>query len=209
MGRIIKPTCSKRANNFQRITNNQMKSIILASQSPRRKELLALLDLEFTVEVREVDEKFPDNLDVTEVAEYLAKLKASVFTDITDKQLIITADTVVVLDNHILGKPKSKAEATTMLQSLSNRSHQVITGVCVKSSDKTISFSNTTKVYFKELTASEIDYYIENYKPFDKAGSYGIQEWIGAIGISKIEGSYFNVVGLPIQELNAILTLEF
>ena len=179
-----------------------MKNIILASQSPRRKELLALLDLEFTVEVREVDEMFPENLEVGEVAEYLAKLKASAFTDITDEQLIITADTFVVLDNQILGKPKNKAEATSMLQSLSNRSHQVITGVCIQSSDKTISFSNTTKVYFKELTASEIDYYIENYQPFDKAGSYGIQEWIGAIGITKIEGSYFNVVGLPIQELN-------
>jgi septum formation protein len=185
-----------------------MKSIILASQSPRRKELLALLDLEFTVEVREVDEVFPDDLDATEVAEYLAKLKASAFTNITDEQLIITADTVVVLDNKILGKPKNKAEATQMLQSLSNRSHRVITGVCIKTCDKTISFSNTTKVYFKELTASEIDYYIENYKPFDKAGSYGIQEWIGAIGITKIEGSYFNVVGLPIQELNTLLTLE-
>jgi septum formation protein len=185
-----------------------MKNIILASQSPRRKELLALLDLEFTVEVREVDEVFPDNIDVTEVAEYLAKLKASAFTNITDEQLIITADTVVVLDNKILGKPKNKAEATQMLQSLSNRSHRVITGVCIKTCDKTISFSNTTKVYFKELTASEIDYYIENYKPFDKAGSYGIQEWIGAIGITKIEGSYFNVVGLPIQELNTLLTLE-
>ena len=185
-----------------------MKNIILASQSPRRKELLALLDLEFTVEVHEVDEVFPDDIDATEVAEYLAKLKATAFTNITDEQLIITADTVVVLDNKILGKPKNKAEATQMLQSLSNRSHRVITGVCIKTCDKTISFSNTTKVYFKELTASEIDYYIENYKPFDKAGSYGIQEWIGAIGITKIEGSYFNVVGLPIQELNTLLTLE-
>lgn len=185
-----------------------MKNIILASQSPRRKELLALLDIEFTVEVREVDEVFPDDLVATEVAEYLAKLKASAFTNITDEQLIITADTVVVLDNKILGKPKNKAESTQMLQSLSNRSHRVITGVCIKTCDKTISFSNTTKVYFKELTASEIDYYIENYKPFDKAGSYGIQEWIGAIGITKIEGSYFNVVGLPIQELNTLLTLE-
>jgi len=182
-----------------------MKNIILASKSPRRKELLALLDLEFTVEVCEVDEVFPDNLEVTEVAEYLAKLKSSAFTDIKKEQLIITADTVVVLDEQILGKPKNKIEATTMLQSLSNRSHRVITGVCIKSSGKTISFSNTTKVYFKELRASEIDYYIENYKPFDKAGSYGIQEWIGAIGITKIEGSYFNVVGLPIQELNEIL----
>ena len=179
-----------------------MKNIILASQSPRRKELLALLDHEFTVEVREVDEIFPDALEVNKVAEYLARLKASAFTDIKIDQLIITADTIVVLENQILGKPKNKVEATQMLQRLSNRSHQVITGVCIKTSDKAISFSNTTKVYFKELTASEINYYIENYKPFDKAGSYGIQEWIGAIGITKIEGSYFNVVGLPIQELN-------
>ena len=179
-----------------------MKNIILASQSPRRKQLLDLLDIKFTVEIRMVDEVFPDNLEITEVAEYLAKLKASVFTNITDEQLVVTADTVVVLDKHILGKPKSKSEAKNMLQSLSNRSHQVITGVCIKSSNKSISFSNKTKVYFKELSNSEIDYYIENYKPFDKAGSYGIQEWIGAIGITKIEGSYFNVVGLPIQELN-------
>ena len=179
-----------------------MKNIILASQSPRRKELLELLDLNFTVEVREVNEVFPESLDVTKVAEYLAKLKASVFTDIPTDQMVITADTVVVLDEQILGKPKDKTEATKMLQSLSNRSHNVITGVCMKSKDKIISFSNTTKVFFKELTSSEIEYYIENYKPFDKAGSYGIQEWIGAIGITKIEGSYFNVVGLPIQELN-------
>lgn len=179
-----------------------MKNIILASQSPRRKQLLDLLDIEFTVEVREIDEVFPENLEVTEVAEYLAKLKASVFKDITDEQLIITADTVVVLDKQILGKPKSKSEAKNILQSLSNRSHQVITGVCIKSSDRTLSFSNTTKVYFKKLSDSEIDYYIDNYKPYDKAGAYGIQEWIGGIGITKIEGSYFNVVGLPIQELN-------
>ncbi|MCS5663233.1 MAG: Maf family nucleotide pyrophosphatase [Flavobacteriales bacterium] len=187
-----------------------MKNIILASQSPRRKELLELLDLNFIVEVREVDEVFPKSLDVTKVAEYLAKLKASAFTDIHADQIVITADTVVILDKQILGKPKDKTEAAKMLQSLSNRSHRVITGVCMKSKDKIISFSNTTKVFFKELTSSEIEYYIENYKPFDKAGSYGIQEWIGAIGITKIEGSYFNVVGLPIQELNEqLLTGNF
>jgi septum formation protein len=179
-----------------------MKNIILASQSPRRKELLELLDLNFTVEVREVNEVFPESLEVDKVAEYLAKLKAAAFTNIPTDQIVITADTVVILDEQILGKPKDKTEATKMLQSLSNRSHSVITGVCMKSKDKIISFSNTTKVFFKELTSSEIEYYIENYKPFDKAGSYGIQEWIGAIGITKIEGSYFNVVGLPIQELN-------
>lgn len=186
-----------------------MKQIILASQSPRRKELLGLLDLDFKVEVREVEEIFPNSLDSSEVAEYLANLKAAAFTNLSDEQLIITADTVVILDQQILGKPKDRTEAIQMLRSLSNRSHNVTTGVCIKSSDKTISFSNTTKVYFKELTTSEIEYYIENYKPYDKAGSYGIQEWIGAIGITKIEGSYFNVVGLPIQELNKQILAHF
>ena len=179
-----------------------MKSIILASQSPRRKELLSLLDLEFKVEVKSINEVFPKDLKTSEVAEYLAMLKASAFTTIEDKQVIITADTVVVLDDTILGKPNNKFEASKMLRSLSNRNHEVITGVCLKSAKKVISFSSSTKVYFKNLSNAEIDYYIENYKPYDKAGSYGIQEWIGAIGITKIEGSYFNVVGLPIQELN-------
>ena len=121
--------------------------------------------------------------------------------NIESNQILITADTVVILDKQILGKPKDISEAAKMLKNLSNRSHKVMTGVCIKSKDKTVSFSNTTKVFFKQLTSSEINYYIENYKPFDKAGSYGIQEWIGAIGISKIEGSYFNVVGLPIYQL--------
>ena len=179
----------------------QIKNIILASQSPRRKELLNLLDLNFKVEIPEVNEIYPDNLEVVKVAEYLANLKADTFINISSDTVVITADTVVILDEQILGKPKNKTEASKMLQCLSNRNHKVMTGVCIKSKDKTISFSNTTKVFFKELTYSEINYYIENYKPFDKAGSYGIQEWIGAIGITKIEGSYFNVVGLPINHL--------
>ena len=179
-----------------------MKNIILASQSPRRKELLSLLDLEFTVEVRSIDEHFPNTLNSCDVAEYLANLKASAFDSIESDQLIITADTVVIVEDIILGKPTDKTEAIEMLNSLSNRSHEVVTGVCLKSKYKTKSFSCSTKVFFKKLSSSEIDYYIEKYKPYDKAGSYGIQEWIGAIGITKIEGSYFNVVGLPIQELN-------
>ena len=179
-----------------------MKSIILASQSPRRKGLLSLLDIDFTVEVKSVDEIFPSDLKTADVAGYLAKLKASAFKTILKEQIIITADTVVILDDKILGKPKNEVESKTMLQSLSNRKHEVITGVCLKSATKTHTFSCTTNVFFKELSDAEIDYYIENYKPYDKAGSYGIQEWIGAIGITKIEGSYFNVVGLPIQELN-------
>jgi len=179
----------------------QISNIILASKSPRRKELLKLLDLNFKVEVPEVDEVFPEALDADEVAEYLANLKANAFNNIEANKIVITADTVVILDKQILGKPKDISEAAKMLKNLSNRSHKVMTGVCIKSKDKTVSFSNTTKVFFKQLTSSEINYYIENYKPFDKAGSYGIQEWIGAIGISKIEGSYFNVVGLPIYQL--------
>ena len=129
----------------------QIKNIILASKSPRRKELLNLLDLNFNVEVPEVDEVFPESLDVTKVAEYLANLKAEAFTNISSDTVVITSDTVVILDESILGKPKNKTEALKMLQSLSNRNHKVMTGVCIKSKDKTISFSNTTKVFFKEL----------------------------------------------------------
>lgn len=183
-----------------------MKKIILASQSPRRKELLGLLDLKFTVEVREIDEVYPESIEAKDVAEYLAKLKSKAFIDLNEDELVITADTVVIIDEQILGKPKNKIEASQMLQSLSNRSHKVMTGVCIKSKDKTLSFSDTTDVFFKELSSSEIEYYIENYQPFDKAGSYGIQEWIGAVGITKIEGSYFNVVGLPIQKLSRYLS---
>jgi len=141
----------------------QIKNIILASQSPRRKELLNLLDLNFKVEVPEVDEVYPVNLEVIKVAEYLANLKANAFTNIPTDTVVITADTVVILDEKILGKTKNKTEALKMLQSLSNRSHKVMTGVCIKSKHKTVSFSNTTKVFFKELTSSEINYYIENY----------------------------------------------
>lgn len=186
-----------------------MKNIILASKSPRRKELLNLLDLNFRVEIIKVDEVYPENLKAIKVAEYLANLKADAFTNISSDTVVISADTVVILDEQIIGKPKNKTEAAKMLQSLSNRNHKVMTGVCIKSKDKTISFSNTTKVFFKELTSSEINYYIENYKPFDKAGSYGIQEWIGAIGITKIEGSYFNVVGLPLYQLQNKLFKHF
>ena len=182
-----------------------MKKIILASKSPRRKELLNLLDVEFTIEVRTVNEVFSDGLKTDEVAEYLARLKADAFKSIKPDELIITADTVVVLNDEILGKPKNALEAQQMLKSLSDKSHQVITGVCLKTNERLISFSSSTKVYFKKLTITEIDYYIEKYQPFDKAGSYGIQEWIGAIGITKIEGSYFNVVGLPIYQLNEAL----
>lgn len=186
-----------------------MKKILLASKSPRRKELLALLDLPFSTEVREVEEIYPKNIDPEKVAEYLAKLKSSVFNSILKDQVVITADTVVLSKGEILGKPKDFAEAKKMLSSLSHSSHQVITGVCLSSTEKIISFSSSTIVHFKKLSKTEINYYLENYKPYDKAGSYGIQEWIGAIGITKIEGSYSNVVGLPVQELHKQLLDHF
>lgn len=186
-----------------------MINIILASKSPRRKELLELLDIPFSIEVREIEEIFSKDLELEKVAEYLAKLKASVYDSVQKNQVVITADTVVLYKGKILGKPKNLSEAKKMLYSLSNSSHQVITGVCIKSSEKIISFSSSTTVHFKKLSEKEINYYVESYKPYDKAGSYGIQEWIGAIGITKIEGSYFNVVGLPVQELYKQLSEHF
>lgn len=170
--------------------------IILGSGSPRRKELLASLNIDFEVIAKEVDEVFPKELRNEQIAEHLSKLKASVFEP-NAKEIIITADTIVCLSKEVLGKPKNKEEAITMLQNLSNKSHKVITGVTLKSREKEVTFSDITVVRFKKLSSEEIEYYIDNYKPFDKAGAYGIQEWIGQIGITKTEGSYFNVMGLP------------
>ncbi len=176
--------------------------LILASQSPRRQEMLKELGVEFEIRLKEVEEVYPEGLSATEIPVYLAELKASAFlNDIKDKDLVITADTIVCVDDWILGKPKDRADAVKMLKALSGRSHKVVSGVCLTSLKKKLSFSTTTDVHFKVLTDDEINYYIDNYKPFDKAGAYGIQEWIGFIGIDGIEGSYFNVVGLPIQRL--------
>ncbi|MDX1350513.1 MAG: Maf family protein [Putridiphycobacter sp.] len=180
--------------------------IILASQSPRRKELLAGLEIEFKTMSMEVDESFPYDMEVEEVAEYLSHKKAVAYqTFQTDRSLVITADTVVVVDDEILEKPSNESEAAEMLTKLSGRSHDVITGVTIKSKSKSKSFSVLTKVYFKQLTLEEIYHYVHHFKPFDKAGSYGIQEWIGFIGVEKIEGSYFNVMGLPVFEVNKVL----
>ncbi len=176
--------------------------LILASQSPRRQEMLKELGVEFEIKLKEVEEVYPEGLSAIEIPVYLAELKASAFLDdIKDKDLVITADTIVCIDDWILGKPKDRADAVKMLKALSGRSHKVVSGVCLTSLKKKLSFSTTTDVHFKVLNDEEINYYIDNYKPFDKAGAYGIQEWIGFIGIDGIEGSYFNVVGLPIQRL--------
>lgn len=177
--------------------------IILSSNSPRRKELLAGLDLKFDIHVIPgIDESYPDNLPVMEIAEYISGKKADAYkATIGEDDLVITADTVVILGNAVLGKPKNLDDARRMLHELSGKIHHVVTGVCLTSVDKQKHFSVVTDVAFKELTDEEINYYVENYKPLDKAGAYGIQEWIGYIGVTSIHGSYFNVMGLPVQRI--------
>lgn len=177
-------------------------NIILASKSPRRQQLLASLDIDFSVQTKDVDESYPKNLKKEQVPLYLAELKAKAFQhELQPNDLLITADTVVLVDDNILGKPGGYKEAYDMLKRLSARQHRVITGVCLSAVHKTTSFFAQTEVEFKSLSHDEIDYYIRHFKPYDKAGSYGIQEWIGSIGISNINGSFYNVMGLPIQKL--------
>lgn len=177
--------------------------IILSSNSPRRRELLAGLDLKFDIHViPDIDESYPKCLPVMEIAEYISAKKAEAYkSSIGKDDLVITADTVVVLGEEVLGKPKNLDEAKCILRKLSGKVHHVVTGVSLTSADKQRCFSVTTDVTFKELSDSEIDYYVERYKPLDKAGAYGIQEWIGYIGVTSIKGSYFNVMGLPVQRI--------
>lgn len=177
--------------------------IVLASNSPRRKELLSGLGIDFEVRVLDgIDESYPSSLAAAETAEYIARKKAAAFQKtMAADELIITADTVVIVDNEVLGKPADAAEAREMLQKLSNRTHQVVTGVCLTTQEQAVHFSVVTDVTFKKLTDSETAYYISNYKPFDKAGAYGIQEWIGYIGCTGLHGSYYNVMGLPVQRI--------
>ena len=183
-------------------------TIILGSASPRRKQLLAELAIEFSIKTTQKEEEYPENLDGAEIAEFLAKQKAEVISkELTGNYLLITADTIVIQNNEILHKPKDKDEAQIILQNLSGKSHKVISGVCIKSAKKEVVFSSETEVTFNKLSEDEILYYIDNFKPFDKAGSYGIQQWIGYIGIEKIKGSYNNVVGLPTAELYQKLKL--
>lgn len=180
----------------------QQYKIVLASQSPRRQQLLNELNIDFTIDVPMVDEQYPQYLVHEQIPIYLAELKANAFAPhLYDNKLIITADTIVWADEKVLGKPKNHNDAVKMLNTLSGNRHIVYTGVCLKSKNKQVSFYASTEVYFKNLLDSEIDYYVTNFKPFDKAGAYGIQEWIGYIGVEKINGSYFNVMGLPIQRL--------
>jgi len=178
------------------------KTIILASQSPRRKELLSGIITNFKTEVKSVDEVYPDGLSNDEIAIYLSQLKASVFKEnIRDKEIIITADTIVCIAGQVLGKPKNRVDALEMLKKLRGKTHEVITGVTILSNKKSISFYDTTLVTFYDLTQEEIEFYLDNNKPYDKAGSYGIQEWIGYMGIKEMKGDYYNVMGLPLHQL--------
>lgn len=188
---------------------NDKWNIILASASPRRADLLKLAGYKFSVRTREVDENFPENMEADCVAEYLAIKKAKVQKSLLkSKDLLITADSVVIQGTNILGKPKDRDEAVKMLSALSNSEHRVITGVCLLTQHDRQSFSSTSKVWMKKLSDSEMAHYIERYQPYDKAGSYGIQEWIGINRIHRIEGSYTNIMGLPMAELYEAI-LEF
>ena len=178
-----------------------MDKLILASNSPRRLELLKGLDLNFEVRVKKgVGENYPDSLLAEKVPEYISKEKAVAY-DVQEGEILLTADTVVILNGEIMGKPKGADEAKAMLRKLSGQTHHVVTGVSITTCEKQVSFSDITAVTFRNLTVDEINYYVEHYKPFDKAGAYGVQEWIGYIGVTRIEGSFYNVMGLPVERV--------
>lgn len=175
--------------------------VILASKSPRRQELLKLMNIDFRIVLKEVDESYPEGLTPIEIALHIAEKKCHAFDEMVDDEAVVTADTIVSIGDQILGKPESPEHAIAMLQTLSGRKHQVITGVCILYKQQYNLFYDISDVLFRTLTDEEITYYVEKYQPLDKAGSYGIQEWIGLVGIEKIDGSYTNVVGLPTEKL--------
>lgn len=186
--------------------------IILASKSPRRQELLKQMDVDFRIVLKEVDESYPKDLQPEEVAVYIAELKAKAFDEDVTDEVVLTADTIVCIDDQILGKPKDAEDAVRMLQLLSGRVHRVITGVCIMHKGELNKFFDVSEVFFRKLTDEEIRSYVQKYKPFDKAGAYGIQEWVGITGIERINGSYTNVVGLPTekvyQQLHRLVTID-
>ncbi len=175
--------------------------LILASKSPRRQALLKSLDLDFEVVVKPINESFPNTLNPKEVTEYLANKKSDEFGALEIDELLITSDTTVLIGSSILEKARNQKEASTMLKQLSDKTHQVATGVCLRTRSKRVSFTQITSVTFDKLSEDQINYYIQKYQPYDKAGAYGIQEWIGMVGIKSIEGDYYNVMGLPLNRL--------
>ena len=180
-------------------------NIILASGSPRRQQFLKDLNLDFTIQLKEIEEIYPPHLIGLEITDYLAELKSSVFTNLNKNDILITSDTIVWLDNKAIGKPKDKQEAIAIFKEMSGKKHQVFTSICLKTITNTRIVNDTTDVYFKTLSDEEINYYLDNFQPYDKAGGYGIQDWIGLVGVEKIDGSYFNVMGLPVHKLYAEL----
>ena len=177
------------------------KNIILASASPRRQNFLREIGLEFEIKLKETDENYPSFLKGSEITDYLSKLKAAPFLpELKDDDILITADTIVWFEDQAIGKPNNRLDAIKILEKLSDKTHEVISSFCISTKNRQIVISDNTKVHFVKLKLKEIEYYIDNFKPYDKAGSYGIQEWIGYIGIDKIEGSYFNVMGFPVDK---------
>ena len=178
-----------------------MPGIILASQSPRRKQLLEWAEIEFDVIVKPTEESYPENLSPSEVSIHIAREKANAVKEQTDGKIILAADTIVVLGKDIIGKPWDREEAISILKRLSGNLHKVITGVVIRQNDKEVCFSDTTDVEFHELTNEQIEFYVDKYQPFDKAGAYAIQEWIGVVGIKNISGDFYNVMGLPVSRV--------
>jgi septum formation protein len=179
--------------------------LLLASQSPRRKELLSSLGFDFEVIKIDCEELLPEHIKINEAAAYLSELKADTFRSLQGDEILLTADTVVAVDHQILGKPKDQADAHIMLRSLSGRTHQVYTGITIRTADKTYTETDVAEVTFDEISDDEISFYIENYKPFDKAGSYGIQEWLGMAKIKSMTGSFYTIMGLPTHLVYKIL----
>lgn len=185
------------------LDNLKKYKVILASKSPRRRELLEMLDIPFEIHTKDgIDETYPDSMPAAEVAEFLSRLKGEAYSaDIVDNEMVITADTVVILDNKIYGKPKDEDDAIDMLMALQGKTHTVATGVTIATKEKLMSFSVFTGVTFAEISREEAAWYVKNYRPLDKAGAYGIQEWIGCAAVAGIEGSFYNVMGLPVHQL--------
>ncbi len=182
------------------LNNLEGKKIILASKSPRRQQLLQGLELDFETRTKDVDESFPDDLKAQEIPLYLSKIKADAFLpELAENEVLITADTVVWINDHVLNKPENREEAIAMISELSGQEHSVYTGVSITSKDKQVSFYDHTLVTFSEMTLEEIVHYVDVYKPYDKAGAYGAQDWIGLTAIRSLKGSYFNVMGLPVD----------
>ena len=193
------------------LDNIRKYDVVLASKSPRRKELLGMLDVPFEIRVKDgIDESYPADMPAVEVAEYLSRLKGKAYAeDIRENEMVITADTIVILDGKIYGKPKNEDDAIDMLMHLQGRTHIVASGVCVATKEKIVSFTTTTEVTFTPLSRDEAAWYVEKYRPLDKAGAYGIQEWIGCAAVARIDGSFYNVMGLPVHQLYNVLKDEF